>query len=180
MPRWRRPCEAPTLMKLLQHRADRSEAALTAACAAVPWDLFLEKPMNPFFGDPFGVAFTFPSDGNLRPWLHSGALEKLAREGVEVWGVFPTWARQDPAEALARLDSFPDLLPPEPARRLGEILQAGASQPQHHEAIRAALVKMPGDDLTEIVDRLREYHQLQPEHANQLMKLYPWLGAPEE
>jgi hypothetical protein len=174
------PCEVETLMKLLQHQADQSEAALTAACAAVPWDLFLEKPMNPFFGDPFGDAFTFPSDGNLRPWLHSGVLEKLAREGVEIRNVFATWARQDPAEALARLDSFPDLLPPEPGRRVGEILQAGADHPQYHEAIRAALVKMPAADLTEIADRLGEYHQSQPEHADQLMRLYPLLVAPAQ
>jgi hypothetical protein len=174
------PCEVETLMKLLQHQADQSEAALTAACAAVSWDLFLEEPMNPFSGDPFGEAFTFPRDGDLRPWLHSGVLEKLAREGVEVRNVYATWARQDPADALARLDSFPDLLPPEPGRRIGEILQAGTDQPQHHEAIRAALVKLPPADLTEIVNRLGEYHQFQPEHANQLMRLYPMLVAPDE
>jgi hypothetical protein len=174
------PCEVPTLMRLLQHQADRSAAALTAACAAVPWDLFLEHPMNPFFGDPFGVAFTFPHDGDLRPWLHSGDLEKLAREGIEVGNVYATWARQDPAEALARLDSFPDLHPPEPGRRIGEILQAGADQPQHQEAIRAALVSMPAEDLREIVDRLGEYRQLEPEHADQLERLYPVLAVPDE
>lgn len=167
------PCEVETLMKLLQHQADQSEAALTAACAAVSWDLFLD-------GDPFGVPFTFPRDGDLRPWLHSGVLEKLAREGVEVRNVFATWARQDPAEALVRLDSFPDLPPQEPGRRIGEILQAGTDQPQHHEAIRAALMKLPPADLTEIVNRLGEYHQFQPEHANQLMRLYPMLVAPDE
>jgi hypothetical protein len=173
------PCEVETLMKLLQHQADQSEAALTAACAAVPWDLFLEKPMNPFFGDPFGDAFTFPRGGDLRPWLHSGVLEKLAREGVEVRNVFARWARQDPAEALVRLDSFPDLHPPEPCRRVVEILQAGADQPQHHEAIRAALVNLPAADLREIADSLGEYQQFQPEHADQLMRLYPLLGDPD-
>lgn len=120
------PCDTPTLMRLLDHQADQGGQALLKACRKVSWGLLYDGQTGLLGGnDPFGPHLELPEGANVALWLESGTLAELASLGLDVDNVFTTWAKQDPAEALANRGTMPDLPPvtprgtdcPDPASR---------------------------------------------------------------
>jgi hypothetical protein len=134
------PCDTATLIEMLQHQADRGAAELLDACRRVPWDLFFYGDNRSFgISDPFGQIMELPEGADVAPWVESGALVEMATEGVLIHNVFAAWAAQDPAAALARWETMPDLHPLTPCRRVAQILHPGTESPAKLEAIHRAL-----------------------------------------
>ena len=137
------PCSYETLVLLLQSRAEIGPSALREACDQVPWELYCytEADEDPF-EDRNGIQL--PEETDLRPWMESGAAEAMASNGVAITNLFALWARQDPEQALARIEDWPDL-DPSPDYRLTQILFAGQHGEEIRERIARALEALPPD-----------------------------------
>lgn len=176
------PCDTPTLMKLLDHQADQGGQALLEACRKVPWELLYYRQTG-FLGsdDPFGPAMELPEGADVAAWINSGSLTELASLGVDIDNVFSTWAKQDPAEALANRGTIPDLEPRAPGRRIAQILQPGTESPESLEAIRQALLALPPEELQKVSRELFTTpgaSRLNPGYAAKIAELYPMLEPP--
>lgn len=137
------PCNYETLVLLLQSRAEIGPSALREACDQVPWELYCytEADKDPF-EDRNGIQL--PEGTDLRPWMESGAAEAMASNGVAITNLFRLWALQDPEEALARMEDWPDL-DHSPDYRLTQILFAGQDGEEIRERIARALEALPPD-----------------------------------
>lgn len=175
------PCDTPTLMKLLDHQADQGGQALLEACRKVPWELLYYGQTGLLGGDdPFGPHMELPEGADVAVWLESGALAELANLGVDVNNVFTTWAKHDPAEALANRETMPDLHPGTPGGRIAQILHPGTESPESLEAIRQALLALPPEELQKVSRELSNMGaaRMNPEYAAKLAELYPMLEPP--
>lgn len=175
------PCDTPTLMRLLQHQADQGGQALLEACRRVPWEQFYYgQPSSLSGSDPFGERMELPEGADVALWLESGALTELADLGVGVDNVFTTWAKQDPAGALANRETVPGLHPITPGRRVAQILHPGTENPESLEAIRQALLALPPEEFQKVSAELASFGDLgiSPEYAAKLAELYPMLEPP--
>lgn len=172
------PCDTPTLMKLLDHQADQGGQALLEACRKVPWELLYYRQTG-FLGsdDPFGPAMELPEGADVAAWISSGSLTELASLGVDINHVFATWAKQDPAEALANRGTMPDLDPATPVGRILQILHPGTESPENLEAIHQALLALPPEELQKVSRELSNMGaaRISPEYAAKLAELYPML-----
>lgn len=172
------PCDCATLMKLLEARAGNNPDALKAACATVPWELFGSPTLNP--GDHLRMA----QGTNPAPWLDSGTARSLAERGMNIDGLFRSWATARPDEALASWESWPDatipaeLLPMARSNRLVETLSAGLDSDSSRDSMVTALERLPVAERTKITAILLE----RPDGegitygASRIMKAYPLLA----
>jgi hypothetical protein len=151
------PCSYDTLSSLLQTRAAISPAALRGACDKIPWHLLCGTAAD---DDPFTDrnGIWLPQDADLRPWLESGTAEAMAREGVAIINLFSLWARQDPAEALVRVEDWPGA---SPRSLLYELLASDAEDRKVVENISRALEALPEEKLQRLTalvkgDRVQE------------------------
>jgi hypothetical protein len=172
------PCDTPTLMRLLDHQADQGGQALLEACRKVPWEmLYYER--SGFLGgdDPFGPAMELPEGADVAAWINSGSLTELASLGVNINNVFATWAKQDPAEALAHWETMPNLHPLTPSRRIAQILQPGTENPEILKKTYQALLALPPEEIQKVSAELVNFRDLglSPDYAVKLAELYPML-----
>ena len=175
------PCDTPTLMRLLDHQADQGGQALLEACRKVPWELLYYRQTG-FLGsnDPFGPAMELPDGADVAAWINSGSLTELASLGVDIENVFATWAKQDPAEALAHWETMPNLHPLTPSRRIAQILQPGAENPESLKKTHQALLALPPEEIQKVSAELVNFRNLglSPDYAAKLAELYPMLRPP--
>lgn len=175
------PCDTPTLMRLLDHQADQGGQALLEACRKVPWELlYYGQPGLLGGNDPFGPAMELPDGADVAAWINGGSLTELASLGVDINNVFSTWAKQDPAEALANRGTMPDLPPVTPGGRIAQILHPGTESPESLEAIHHALLALPPEELQKVS---REFSnigaaRMSPDYAAKIAELYPMLNLP--
>lgn len=163
------PCFPETVMQLLQYRAAEGPDALREACSKVPWELILIAQM-----DPFKEGFALQPDTDVRPWIESGAAEAMARDGITIPGLFTAWAAVDPAQALAKLDTWEDPRRPFPSL-VHDLLRAGVDKEDVREKILHGLEALPEEELTRISDGLEDFGKENSGRREALLKLYPIL-----
>ena len=90
----------------------------------------------------------------------------MARDGVSIGNLFHLWGKQDPAQALARVEDWPAATPL--PQRLSGILLAGYRDEESQQRIAQALENLPPEQLQRLATAAKD----SSEH-NLLIKLYP-------
>lgn len=167
----REPCSLGTLMELLQGKAGAGGAALKQACGEVPWELFRDLP-----GDPFGFAgLAIPDNGEVHPWIESGAERELAEQGVEITNLFQIWATRDPGSALAQALDWPGKGTP-----ILNVLGVGLKDPERADQIRSLLEALPADQFSKVSEAVSKYREKRSYFGDDLVKTFPMLQAAKE
>lgn len=124
--------------------------------------------------------WSFRKERMSPPWINSGSLTELASLGVDINNVFATWAKQDPAEALAHWETMPNLHPLTPSRRIAQILHSGTENPESLKKTHHALLALPPEEIQKVSAELVNFRNLglSPDYAAKLAELYPMLEPP--
>jgi hypothetical protein len=167
----RGPCSIETLMKLLQFKAAAGGPALKQACGEVPWELFRDLAV-----DPFGFnGLEIPDNGDVHPWIESGAARDLAAQGVEITNLFQVWATQDPGSALAQALDWPGKGTP-----ILNVLGVGLKDPERADQIRSLLEALPPDQFSRVSEAVSKYRERRSFFGDDLVKTFPMLQAAKE
>jgi hypothetical protein len=157
-----RPCSEELLIKLIE--AQKDGAGMKAAVHEVPWHLFDGMVYHPSLDGSTteGREAHLPQDANFGDWIESGAARAMAENGVQFRLFFFQWAKQDPGQALAHWETWPDERPQAAKARLIEILQATSQDDALVARVRAAWEKMPAEEQDEISGVFEDYRKSIP------------------
>jgi len=90
----RTPCDAPTLMELLDQKARLKPGSLREIVEKIPWHL-MEPAELPFSREGLDSrGFALPPSADLPAWIESGALGWLAEKEIHVKGDLIPWINQ--------------------------------------------------------------------------------------
>lgn len=163
------PCSTATLFQLLQYQASLGNAALSNACARIPWELFQFRSSDPFSEN--GV-FDLPAKVDVAPWIQSGSALALAKDGIQLGNLFSNWARLNPSDALAQWKDWPHGGDDISGKRAVEILEPGLEDPSDCLRIRHALAALPKEELARFSKELEGSGE---EQSDRMFALYPEL-----
>ncbi|MDB6078565.1 MAG: hypothetical protein JWO82_2312 [Akkermansiaceae bacterium] len=168
------PCSSKALTGLLLRKAGAGPETLATAVERVPWQLFLTAGT----GQPGSLVFD-PEvpDVDIRPWIESGVLRKLADQHVGLEDLFTVWSGQDPGGAIAGWVAWSEDDPRGIDHGLRELLLAGwksekvmalvdqavaNADPTTRARFIAATHRLeePGSDFYEIVETFPHLHNL--------------------
>lgn len=168
----RGPCGTLALMTLLQGKAEAGSSSLKQACEQVPWELFRDLPGDPFRDNELWI----PEDGDLMPWLESGAARELAAQGVALTNLFNLWAKRDPRSALIQSLDWPAEVGPQTRFVFG----VGLENPESAEQIRTVLEALPEDQFSKVREVVSKHREKDPTFGDNVVKAFPMLDAADE
>jgi hypothetical protein len=151
-----RPCDEELLLKLIEAQKDRG--GMKAAVLEVPWHLFDGMVYHPSRdGDMSRRQALLLEGANFDDWIESGAAHAMAEKGVQIFRLFYLWGKNDPEQALANWETWPDERPQVAKARLLEILQAASQDETLVARVRSTWERMTAEEQDRMSAVFEEY-----------------------